>query len=290
MNHKSPITLLLTCLLLLASCQKYPVREVALNTRLDSVSYAMAYMSGRQDASYIRDSTGQAICDYMASFDQAMKKAPLRSPAFNEAYKMGLIVKEYEIKGLYFRKGFPLNEPIFLQAYVNGLYQDSTTMNEAVARKIYDYYKIKASPYSRLDMSVFSNDCPTAPAEVSLVTNWDSLNYMVGWVNGYRAVKNVPDSVRQATIQGHICGMKKALRTSYDFPSMASRGYGFGAATAQWQQSGRIRDMWIKVNPELFRQGLINGLHEDTTMMTMPQAIKYMRATRPDLFSNDKNH
>lgn len=281
-NLQSSIALLT---LFLVSCTKqYPVREVSLNTKVDSVSYAMAYMTGRQAAVYNRDSTGQAVIDYMSSFEQALQKSMSQSAAFRKAYSMGLTIKEYELKGVYFRKGFPLKEPVLLQAYVNGLYQDSTQMGEATARAIYEKYHLAGSPYSRLDQSVMTKRCPTSPAAVSLTTNWDSLNYMVGWVNGVRVTRNLPDSLQQGAIDGHILGLKQALRTSYAYPSMAARGYEFGTSTAQWKQTGKLGAAQVVLNLDVFQQGLINGLHQDTTMMTMPEAIKYMRSVRSDLF------
>lgn len=271
--------------LLLFSCSKqYPVREVPLGTRVDSISYAMAYMTGQQAAAYTNDTTGQYIVDYMSAYEYALKTSSNNTAAYNDAYQMGLNIKEYERKGLYFRKGFPLLEPVLLQGYVNGLYMDSLIMNERTARTIYDEYKMKGSPYSRLDQSVLTKRCPAALASVALASNWDSLNYMVGWINGYRVVKNLPDSLRSSIVEESILGVQKALTTSYAIPTSAARGYGFGVSAAQWKKTGKIGPAQVVLNLDVFEQGLINGLHKDTTMMTMPKAIKYMRSVRSDLF------
>lgn len=143
-----------------ASCSSRPVRSVALHSQQDSVSYAMAYMSGYVCAAMYMDTTGEGIVEYITAYDRG----------YNDA------------------------------------------------------------------------------AQVST------------------------DSTPKWNIQG------------YEHPYMASRGYRLGVNSNHWVRTGYIQQAPITLSQSVFRQGLINGLYHDTTMMTMAQANTYMRATRPDLF------
>ncbi len=287
-KHLTLYTLLLFALL--TSCSHtYEVRTINLKTQKDSVSYAMGYMSGMQSSFFVKDTTGQALVDFMTAYDMAAKGAfKNASEAYKQAYQMGLGLKNYEQKGMYLRKTLPMNGPVVLQGFVNGMYLDSTQMTRPQAQDIYNRYLFLRKNRNRLDQTVPATLCPTAQAYIELLSPWDSVSYMAGWINGIRIGEKLTDDNREAEIKDQMAGVNAALQTSYAFPSAAGRAVGLGITYYKWQSTGKVGQIEVSVVPKIYYQGLINGLQQDTTMMTMPHAIKYIKATHPELFSSKK--
>lgn len=286
-HHTSHIILLFA---LLTSCSRtYDVRVVNLKTQKDSVSYAMGYMSGMQSSFYVKDTTGQSLLDFMTAYDNAAKGAfKHSSQTYMQAYQMGLGLKTYEQKGMYLRKTLPMNGPVLLQGFVNGMYLDSTQMTRSQAQDIYSRYLFLRVFRNRLSQTIPATQCPTSKAYIELLSQWDSVSYMSGWINGIRVGERLTDENREAQISEQIAGVNAALQTTYASPTAASRGLGLGITYYQWQSTGKVGQVEVSVAPKMYYQGLINGLHQDTTMMTMQNAISYMQSTRPDLVFSKK--
>lgn len=268
------------------SCSKtYEVRSVTLRSHQDSVSYAMGYMSGMQSSFYVlKDSTGQALLDFMHAYDDAADGSLSRKPeGYQQGYQLGLGIKNFEQKGMYLRKMLPMNGPVLLQAFVNGLYQDTTQMTQARASEVYHKDLFPKVYRNLLRQTIPAVKCPAAPAYIELSTVSDTVSYMSGWINGFRMGEKLTDENRENQIKEYMRGLNAALQTQYIHPSAATRGAGLGCNYHKWYTKGEIGDVKISINPDRYYQGLINGLHQDTTIMSMPQAIAYMQVACPEL-------
>lgn len=290
LNTKHHLLFIVCIGALLTSCSRtYEVRTVALHSEKDSVSYSMGYMSGMQSSFYVTDSTGQSLNDFMTAYDKAASGKFCRyGQAYMQAYQMGLGLKTFEQKGMYLRKTLPLNGPVLLQGFVNGMYLDSTQMTRSEAQELYSRSLFSRVYRNRLGQTIPATQCPKGKAYIELTTQWDSVSYMSGWINGIRIGEKLTDENRETQIQEQMAGVNDALQTNYSSPTAAARGLGLGLTFYKWQSTGKIGETEVSINPKIYYQGLINGLLQDTTLMTMPEAIQYIKMTRSDLFSLKK--
>lgn len=293
MNHfHFPLSLsTLILAVFLISCSKtYEVRSVALQNKKDSISYSMGYMSGMQSSFYVvKDSTGQALLDFMHAYDDAVGGSLSRhNTAYQQGYQLGLGVKNFEQNGMYYRKMLPLNGPVLLQGFVNGLYVDSTQMTYSRAREIYNKDLFPKVYRNLLHQTIPAQQCPWNPVYIELSTISDTVSYMSGWINGIRIGEKLTADNRDSEIREYIEGLNAALQTQYANPGVAVRGVGLGCNYYNWSKKGKIGDVAVDIRPKYYYQGLINGLHQDTTMMTMPKAIAYMQENCSDLVPSNK--
>ena len=141
--------------------------------------------------------------------------------------------------------------------------------------------------------------CTSRPVrKVALQSQQDSVSYAMAFMTGYLHGSVYMDTTGEGIAEYIVAydrGYNDAAHVStdstpqwnikgYEHPYMASRGYRLGVNSNHWVRIGYIQQVPITLSQPIFRQGLINGLYRDTTMMTMAQANTYMRATRPDLF------
>lgn len=144
----------------------------------------------------------------------------------------------------------------------------------------------------------FSSCSSNSVRSVSLHSQADSVSYAMAYMTGYLHGSIYKDTTGEGILE-YIAAYDNGYRDAalapldstpkvnlkdYEHPYMASRGYRLGVSSNHWVQTGYIKTVPITLSQPIFRQGLINGLYRDTTIMTMDQANTYMRSTRSDLF------
>ena len=135
------IGLLAVIAMAMISCgNTYTAKQITLNDRTDSVNYALGLMNGSmiKMQQLAQDSSDAVINEFLGALEKAYNgKTEKLSEAQETARNIAFAVKDFETKGLAENKSFPINEKIFFQALVNGLYEDTTVMTQEVAAEYF---------------------------------------------------------------------------------------------------------------------------------------------------------
>lgn len=115
---------------------------------------------------------------------------------------------------------------------------------------------------------------------VTLTNQNDSMNYALGVVNGAQLkMYQLRNDSSIETINEFI----DALQRGYDgkveeLSEAASIGRNIGQAIKNAEKTGLADNPAWTINQKIFFQGLVNGLHHDTTMMKADEARNYFQA------------
>ena len=113
--------------------------------------------------------------------------------------------------------------------------------------------------------------------EMSLKSQEDSLNYYLGYLNG-SGIKDqymVKDSSDKA-INEFMEKLEKAFKNKDE---MQKLGYQIGFSLKQMNKEGLMGDSTLKLNVDIVKQGLINGLKDHKEGMNAEQAQMYIQTT-----------
>lgn len=128
-----------------------------------------------------------------------------------------------------------------------------------------------------ITLSVVSCNQSGHVKKVSLKTQDDSLNYYLGYLNG-NGIKDQyfsTDSSEKA-MSNFVTKLDKAFSNK---DVMEKMGIQFGEYLKQMEKTGLMGDSTIKLNTDLIKQGLINGMKDYKEGMTPEQAGQYFQAT-----------
>ncbi len=118
------------------------------------------------------------------------------------------------------------------------------------------------------------------PKTVALDSQIDSLNYALGYANGAQVKMYYlqGDSTHEGANE-FLEALEKGYKgTTKELTQAARAGESVGQAIKQMEETGLAdKEAWT-LNAKVFFQGLVNGLHHDTTMMTVPTAQSYFQA------------
>jgi len=125
----------------------------------------------------------------------------------------------------------------------------------------------------------------------TLKTQIDSLNYAFGVANGngikqYYLAKDSAnaDSVKikiASLLKGLNDGLKSAGNSAN--PELAELGKNIGSSLKQQSKSGLLGDSTLKVDIDLIKQGLVNGLKGSKIQMAPTEAQMYLQTTMQKL-------
>jgi FKBP-type peptidyl-prolyl cis-trans isomerase FklB len=109
---------------------------------------------------------------------------------------------------------------------------------------------------------------------VKLNNQADSMNYALGFANGSQ-IKMM--FLRNDSSAKAVAEFVDALQRGYDgkveeLGETESMGYHFGITVKQFEKNGLAENPAITLNEEILFQGLVNGLNQDSTMMTFDAA------------------
>jgi len=116
----------------------------------------------------------------------------------------------------------------------------------------------------------------------TLSSQIDSLNYAFGVANGdgiknYYLKGDSTDKAIKSLLEGFKEGMKGEIEK--DNTEMVDLGNKIGSSLKDQQKSGLMGDSTLKVDIEIIKQGLVNGLKGSNIQMTAAEAQTYLQTT-----------
>jgi FKBP-type peptidyl-prolyl cis-trans isomerase FklB len=260
---------------------KYEAKTVELTSQADSMNYAIGLVNGTQVKMYYlhNDTTAEAI----SAFVDAMQNGYEGNESTLIGKQFGQLVKQSESVGLAGNPAWTLNEVVFFQGFVNGLYNDTLVMNPDMANA---YFK------SQHHASVLSNDttqkarttikgtCPSEVKQVTLVNKDDSLNYAFGYLNGVGMAKDKLAFDSTGTQKKEvITSVNNALQNQDKYSHLVDMGEQLGQSIREQEKTGLAGESTIKVNYALLKQGIINGLLGYEKQWSSDDAATYFENT-----------
>lgn len=120
----------------------------------------------------------------------------------------------------------------------------------------------------------------------TLKTDIDSLNYAFGLANG-NGIKNyylAKDSANADSLKIKIASLLKGIKEGMkggdtDYAELEGVGTNIGTALKEQSEKGLMGDSTLKVDMDLIKQGLINGLKGSKVTMTAEEAQMYVNNT-----------
>ena len=133
------------------------------------------------------------------------------------------------------------------------------------------------------------SSCDSTKAQMpTLKTQLDSLNYAFGLANG-DGIKNyyIKGDSAQKSIKALLDGLNEGMKGKIEKGSteMNDLGTKIGTSLKDQQKSGLMGDSTLKVDINLIKQGLINGLRGSKIQMTAVTAQEYLQKTMTSLLS-----
>ncbi len=120
----------------------------------------------------------------------------------------------------------------------------------------------------------------------TLKTEIDSLNYAFGLANG-NGIKNyylAKDSANADSMKIKIASLLKGIKEGMkggdsEYTELEGIGANIGAALKEQSEKGLMGDSTLKVDMDLIKQGLVNGLRGSKLTMTPEEAQMYVNST-----------
>jgi len=134
---------------------------------------------------------------------------------------------------------------------------------------------------------IFTSCDSNKPKLPTLKTQLDSLNYAFGLANG-KGIKDyylAADSANADSLKVKIASLLKGLNdglkgdADQDNAELIELGKNIGSALKEQTKSGLMGDSTLKVDIDIIKQGLVNGLKGSEKQMTAPNAQMYLQTT-----------
>jgi FKBP-type peptidyl-prolyl cis-trans isomerase len=131
--------------------------------------------------------------------------------------------------------------------------------------------------------AVAFSSCKSNKTELSaLKTQLDSLNYAFGVANG-DGIKNyyIKGDSAKKSIEALLAGLKEGMKGEVvkENVELVDLGTKIGSSLKEQQKSGLMNDSALKVNVDLIKQGLVNGLRGSKIQMTAEEGQAYLQKT-----------
>ncbi|MDD4991558.1 MAG: FKBP-type peptidyl-prolyl cis-trans isomerase [Paludibacter sp.] len=131
--------------------------------------------------------------------------------------------------------------------------------------------------------AVAFTSCKSNKTELpALKTQLDSLNYAFGVANG-DGIKNyyIKGDSAKKSIEALLAGMSEGMKGEVvkENVELVDLGTKIGSSLKDQQKSGLMGDSTLKVDIDLIKQGLVNGLRGSKVQMTAQEAQAYLQKT-----------
>lgn len=270
--------------LILASCTNFKAKEVALNSEMDSLNYALGLANGNNLKEYYfaNDSSVETVKEFMQVLDKAYNTAPSEvNEIFDLGTEIGMSLRRMQQTGLAGINTVAFDGNIVMQALQNGLNGFAQGMAVEDARQFLQRGMMEARADSVEARSKSGKiNIPTDTLLVDLKSKADSLNYAFGLVNGdglrqyYLANDSTGDKTEQL-----MSGFRAGLEYSGNLdPQLQAVAKNMGQSIQQMNQTGLLGNAALTTNYELIRQGLINGLLDEEIQFSFTEANLYLTA------------
>lgn len=279
------LSILLIAAVAMISCgNTYQVKTVALINQNDSMNYALGVLNGSQLKMYQlrNDSSIKTVTEFIDALQRGYDgKVEELSEAASVGRNIGQAIKMSEETGLADNPLWTLNEKLFFQGLVNGLYHDTLVMKVDDARNYFqEQYQASAMSNDSVKAGkTIKGKCPSTVKIVTLATQNDSVNYAFGYLNGNEVSMYVfaLDSTGEMKKE-FIANINKGLKSNVKNPQLVNMGEQIGKSIKEQEPHGLIGESSLATDFELIKQGFINGLLGDT-VMTGDVAGEYIQNT-----------
>lgn len=267
------ISFLIIAAFAMISCGKntYTAKVVELNNQNDSMNYALGLVNATQLKMYQlrNDSSIEAVNEFLDALQRGYDgQVEELSQVASIGKNIAQSTKASESVGLAENSAWTLNEKIFFQGLVNGLYNDTVVMTESVATTYFEtsYQESALSNDTTLKAGkTIKAKCPKTPKHITLENQNDSLNYAFGYINGNAIAMYVllSDSTNEMKKE-FIASINKNLKSTVKYPQLVNTGEQVGKSIKEQEEVGLIGEPSLSTDFELIKQGFINGLLEDS--------------------------
>ena len=275
------LSILLLAIMAMISCgSSYKPQEVTLNNETDSINYALGLLNGLQIKMYYlsNDSSDEAVAEFIDALEAGyLNQVEALSDIAETGRRVGSAVKSFEKKGLAENPAWTLNEKLYFQGLVNGLYEDSTVLTVEAA-ETYFRQAYQSSDATTAGKAITAK-CPNSVKTVKLVSRIDSLNYALGLLNGAQ-LKNYVRAQDEdgAAIDELVENINKSMKDKVRNPQIVSMGENAGKAIREQEPIGLLGIAGLETNYDLIKQGFINGLYNFTDQMDMVTAGQFVES------------
>ena len=268
------------------SCGKtYTAQSVVLDNQNDSMNYALGLVNGSQLKQYQlrNDSSMETVVEFIDALQRGYEgKVEQLSEAAGIGRNIGQALKVAEETGLADNPAWTLNQKLFFQGLVNGVYNDTLVMNIDAARN-YFQAQYQASAMSNDSVKAgkaITGKCPTKVKSVVLNSMIDSVNYAFGYLNGNEIAQYV--LLMDSTGEMHkefFANINKGLASNVKNPQLNHMGEQIGKSIKDQEAQGLIGEPSLATDFELIKHGFINGLLGYEEQMTGEVAGEYIQST-----------
>ena len=290
------ICILAIAALAMVACGKtYTAQTVVLENQNDSMNYALGLVNGSQLKMYQlrNDSSVETVAEFIEALQRGYdgKVESLSEPAAI-GKNIGQAIKASEKTGLADNPAWTLNEKLFFQGLINGLYNDTIVMQIEAARN-YFQAQYQASAMSNDSVKAgkaIKGNCPSKVKVVVLANQNDSLNYAFGYLNGNEVAMYVfaLDSTGEMRKE-FIAYINKGLKSNITNPQIVNMGEQIGKSIKEQEAVGLIGEPSLATDFALIKQGFINGLLGGTEQWNSDDAGEYIQTTMASIkYGNTK--
>ena len=277
--------LAIAALAMVACGNKYTAQTVVLNNQNDSMNYALGLLNGAQFKMYQlrNDSSIETVTEFIDALQRGYDgKVESLSEAATIGKNIGQAIKASEKTGLADNPAWTLNEKLFFQGLINGLYNDTVVMQIEAARN-YFQAQYQASAMSNDSVKAgkaIKGNCPSKVKAVVLANQNDSLNYAFGYLNGNEVAMYVfaLDSTGEMRKE-FIAYINKGLKSNITNPQIVHMGEQIGKSIKEQEAVGLIGEPSLATDFTLIKQGFINGLLGSTEQWNSDDAGQYIQNT-----------
>jgi len=290
------ICILAIAALAMVACGKtYTAQTVVLENQNDSMNYALGLINGSQLKMYQlrNDSSIETVTEFIDALQCGYDgKVESLSEAATIGKNIGQAIKASEKTGLADNPAWPLNEKLFFQGLINGLYNDTTVMQIEAARN-YFQAQYQASAMSNDSVKAgkaIKGNCPSKVKAVVLANQNDSLNYAFGYLNGNEVAMYVfaLDSTGEMRKE-FIAYINQGVKSNITNPQIVHMGEQIGKSIKEQEAVGLIGEPSLATDFALIKQGFINGLLGGTEQWNSDDAGEYIQTTMASIkYGNTK--
>ena len=268
----------------LISCgNTYTAKTIELTNMNDSMNYAIGLVNGANvKMQQLRnDSSDQAVAEFIDAMQRGYDgKVEELSDVASIAQNVGMATKACETKGLAENPAWTINEKIFFQGLVNGIYGDQSVMEIDIAKAYFQNAYVESRAEETKAGKAIKGTCPKSTKTIKLVSKIDSINYAFGLLNGsevkaYVLANDSTGDMAKEFIANVNAGMKKG----YLNPQLVQMGEQIGKTIKEQEAVGLIGEPSLVTDFELIKQGFVNGLYEYHEMWEPMAAGMYIQNT-----------
>lgn len=290
MQKKITLPIIALCTLAMVAYAKKPQTEVlTLNNLNDSINYALGVLNGDQIQMYYLK--GEATPIVINEFIDALQNGydgtiEQLSNSAKIGKNIGISIKNAKEKGLADNPAWTINQKIFFQGLVNGLYQDSSMMNKADALNYFqtEYQASASSNDSIVTSKPILGTCPNKVKQIKLTSKNDSLNYTFGLINGFELAQHVLSEDADGKLKTEFIKYVNAgLKSQITNPSIVEIGQEIGQELKKQEQTGLFGMPDLITDFARIKQGLLHGITGNKEIWDSQAAGEYIQNTMTDI-------